>query len=77
MTSAILFILSGPRGGDPRQEKNIYLSVVEMLRKKERLPCVIFTFSKKRCDDNAAAITTVDLTTKEEKNEIHMFFNKR
>merc|ERR1712142_124515 len=66
----------GPRGGDPRQEKNIYLSVVEMLRKKERLPCVIFTFSKKRCDDNAAAITTVDLTTKEEKNEIHMFFNK-
>ena len=54
----------------------MYLSVVEMLRKKEQLPVVAFTFSKKRCDENATMLTTLDLTTTNEKSEIHVFVQK-
>lgn len=28
----------------------MYLTLVNMLRKKELQPCVVFTFSKKRCE---------------------------
>jgi len=64
------------RGGDPRQEKNVWLSVIEMLRKKERLPVVCFTFSRKRIDENASHMTSVDLTTENEKGRIHMFVQR-
>lgn len=67
----------GPRTGvTAKQEKNIWLSVIEMLRKKEKLPVVAFTFSRKKIDENAATLTTVDLTTASEKNEIHIFYQK-
>ena len=54
----------------------MYLSVVEMLRKKDQLPVVAFTFSKKRCDDNASSLGSLDLTTSSEKSEIHVFVRK-
>uniref|UniRef100_A0ACB8EFZ6 Helicase SKI2W n=1 Tax=Sphaerodactylus townsendi TaxID=933632 RepID=A0ACB8EFZ6_9SAUR len=47
-----------------------------MLRKKDQLPVVAFTFSRNRCDDNASMLTTIDLTTNTEKSEIHVFFQK-
>lgn len=47
-----------------------------MLRKKDQLPMVAFTFSRNRCDDNASMLTTIDLTTTTEKSEIHVFFQK-
>ncbi|KAJ6653457.1 hypothetical protein lerEdw1_009211 [Lerista edwardsae] len=58
------------------QDKNIWLSLIDMLRKKDQLPVVAFTFSRNRCDDNASMLTTVDLTTTTEKSEIHVFFQK-
>uniref|UniRef100_A0A8D2KW87 Ski2 like RNA helicase n=1 Tax=Varanus komodoensis TaxID=61221 RepID=A0A8D2KW87_VARKO len=63
-------------GGGPGQDKNIWLSLIDMLRKKDQLPVVAFTFSRNRCDDNATMLTTVDLTTTTEKSEIHVFFQK-
>ncbi|XP_054834074.1 SKI2 subunit of superkiller complex protein isoform X2 [Eublepharis macularius] len=63
-------------GAGPGQDKNIWLSLIDMLRKKDQLPVVAFTFSRNRCDDNASMLTTVDLTTSSEKSEIHVFFQK-
>ena len=47
-----------------------------MLRKKDKLPVVAFTFSKKRIEENANHLRTVDLTTTSEKSEVHIFFQK-
>uniref|UniRef100_A0A8C8SVB5 Ski2 like RNA helicase n=1 Tax=Pelusios castaneus TaxID=367368 RepID=A0A8C8SVB5_9SAUR len=55
---------------------DVWLSLIAALRKRDQLPVVAFTFSRARCDDNAAALTTVDLTTSAEKSEVHVFFQK-
>ena len=47
-----------------------------MLRKKDKLPIVAFTFSRKKIDDNANNLSSLDLTTQSEKSEVHLFFNK-
>nr|XP_033772514.1 helicase SKI2W [Geotrypetes seraphini] len=65
-----------PHQGGPSQDKNVWLSLIDMLRKKDQLPVVAFTFSRNRCDENASMLTTVDLTTSAEKSEIHIFFQK-
>ncbi|XP_071948306.1 superkiller complex protein 2-like [Antedon mediterranea] len=64
------------RGGFSKNDKNVYLSLVEMLRKKAQLPVVVFTFSKKKCDENSSSLTTVDLTTSSEKSQIQIFLQK-
>ena len=58
------------------KDRNIWLSLIEMLRKKEKLPVVAFTFSRKRCDDNADQLSSLDLTTASEKSLIHVFIQK-
>eukprot|EP00061_Rhincodon_typus_P014135 g40974.t1 len=58
------------------QDKSVWLSLIDMLRKKDSLPIVAFTFSRNRCDENANMLTTVDLTSTVEKSEIHIFFQK-
>ncbi|XP_074839316.1 superkiller complex protein 2-like [Carettochelys insculpta] len=63
-------------GAGPGQEKGVWLSLIDTLRKRDQLPVVAFTFSRARCDDNAAALTTVDLTSSAEKSEVHVFFQK-
>ncbi|XP_029633587.1 helicase SKI2W [Octopus sinensis] len=59
-----------------KQEKNVWLSVIDMLKKKDKLPVVTFMFSRKRIDANAANLLSVDLTTSSEKSEIHVFYQK-
>lgn len=44
-----------------------------MLEKKELLPAVAFTFSRKRCDDNINLLSSLDLNSQSEKSEIHIF----
>ncbi|XP_050775552.1 SKI2 subunit of superkiller complex protein isoform X2 [Gopherus flavomarginatus] len=63
-------------GTGPGQEKGVWLSLMDALRKRDQLPVVAFTFSRARCDDNASALTTLDLTTSAEKSQIHLFFQK-
>ncbi|XP_059813465.1 helicase SKI2W isoform X2 [Hypanus sabinus] len=62
--------------GGPSQDKSVWLSLIDVLRKKDNLPVVAFTFSRNRCDENANMLTTVDLTSAVEKSEIHIFFQK-
>ena len=58
------------------KDKNVWLSVIEMLRKKDKLPVVAFTFSKKKIEENAQHTKSVDLLTASEKSEVHIFFQK-
>jgi antiviral helicase SKI2 len=37
---------------------------------------VVFTFSKKRCEENAATLTNADLCTAVEKSEVHVAVEK-
>ncbi|XP_069775689.1 superkiller complex protein 2 isoform X2 [Narcine bancroftii] len=62
--------------GGTGQDKSVWLSLIDMLHKKDNLPIVAFTFSRNRCDENANMLTTVDLTSSVEKSEIHVFFQK-
>lgn len=71
----------GRGGGPPRTmhtaaDKNLYVHLLGHLRKKNLLPVVVFTFSKKRCEENAATLTNADLCTSVEKSEVHVAIEK-
>jgi antiviral helicase SKI2 len=46
------------------------------LKKENLLPAVVFTFSKKRCEENAGTLTNADLSTSVEKSEVHVAIEK-
>ncbi|GAA5900618.1 hypothetical protein JCM6882_000923 [Rhodosporidiobolus microsporus] len=54
------------------RDANLWIHLVGMLKKKELLPVVVFTFSKKRCEENAASMPNTDLCTAAEKSEVHI-----
>ena len=47
-----------------------------MLESKGLQPCVIFTFSKKRCESNADALMSLDMNSAQEKSETHVFIEQ-
>ncbi|PPR06143.1 hypothetical protein CVT26_005365 [Gymnopilus dilepis] len=67
---------SAPRTMHTGADKNLYVHMLGNLRKKTLLPVVVFTFSKKRCEENAATLTNLDLCTSVEKSEIHVAVEK-
>lgn len=58
------------------QDKNIWVHLVQHLRKENLLPGCIFVFSKKRCEENADSLSNQDFCTASEKSLIHMFIEK-
>ena len=69
------------RGGGPSRplrqgDHSVYIHLIGLLRKKSLLPVVIFTFSKKKCEQNAGTLTNLDLSTAVEKSEIHVMIEK-
>ncbi|KAI0715060.1 antiviral helicase [Earliella scabrosa] len=69
------------RGGGPSRtfhqpDKNLYVHLLGNLKKRALLPVVVFTFSKKRCEENAGTLTNADLCTSGEKSEIHIAIEK-
>ncbi|KAI0975881.1 DSHCT domain-containing protein [Xylaria arbuscula] len=58
------------------QDKNLWVHLVQFLRKQSLLPACIFVFSKKRCEENADALSNQDFTTAQEKSHIHMIIQK-
>ncbi len=75
------------RGGPPSRgggssrtyhqpDKNLYVHLLNNLKNRALLPVVIFTFSKKRCEENAGTLTNADLCTAVEKSEIHVAIEK-
>lgn len=59
-----------------KQDKNMWVHLVGLLRKRQLLPTVIFTFSKKKCEEYADGLTNVDISTAVEKSEIHVFIER-
>jgi len=59
-----------------KQDKNIWIHLVHHLRKEKLLPVVIFVFSKRRCEENAAVLTNIDLCSASEKSEVHVVVEK-
>lgn len=56
-----------------QQNKSGWVKLIDHLKKNTLLPVVIFVFSKKKCEELAQFISTADLTTREEKNQIRVF----
>lgn len=58
-------------------EKNFYINVIRHLQADDKLPVIIFTLSRKRCDQNAVTLASaMDLTTANEKGTIHKYIKK-
>lgn len=69
----------GPTGSGRtfhQPDKNLYVHLIGNLKKKSLLPVVVFTFSKKRCEENAGTLTNLDLSTSVEKSEVHVTIEK-
>lgn len=68
----------GRQGGftSAAQDKNLWVHLVQFLKKKALLPACIFVFSKKRCEENADALSNQDFSTAQEKSAIHMIIEK-
>ena len=58
------------------QDKNVWVHLVQHLRKHDLLPGCIFVFSKKRCEQNADALSNLDFCTATEKSAIHMIIER-
>ncbi|KAI0903882.1 DSHCT domain-containing protein [Ustulina deusta] len=58
------------------QDKNVWVHLVQFLKKQSLLPACIFVFSKKRCEENADALSNQDFCTAQEKSHIHMIIQK-
>ncbi|KAK5713375.1 Antiviral helicase ski2 [Elasticomyces elasticus] len=58
------------------QDRNIWVHLVQHLRKEDLLPGCIFVFSKKRCEENADALANLDFCTATERSAIHMILEK-
>lgn len=78
VANAGTFTRSG-RGGirtTAGQDKTTWVHLVQHLKKESLLPAVIFVFSKKRCEENADALSNIDYCTQKEKSTIHMIIEK-
>jgi len=67
------------RGGgrtSAAQDRNIWVHLVQHLKKHDLLPTCIFVFSKKRCEQNADALSNLDFCTASEKSAIHMIIER-
>ncbi|KAK0105261.1 hypothetical protein ONS95_004351 [Cadophora gregata] len=70
------------RGGRPggrtsaAQDKTLWVHLVQFLKNESLLPACIFVFSKKRCEENADALSNQDFCTATEKSAIHMIIEK-
>lgn len=52
----------------------MWVGLIDHLKRNEKLPVVAFTLSRNRCDSNAEALKSCDLTTAREKFKINSFF---
>lgn len=67
------------RGGgrtSAAQDKTLWVHLVQHLKKQVLLPACIFVFSKKRCEENADALSNLDFCTAAEKSVIHMIIER-
>lgn len=66
----------GGRNYPGKNDKNIYLNLINFMKCADQLPMVVFVFSRKRCDDNAQMLSSMNLTTEVEKQHVRTFFSQ-
>lgn len=59
-----------------KQEKTMWVALIDHLRRREELPVVAFTLSRNRCDNNAEELRSLDLTLPNEKPKIDGFIHR-
>ena len=59
-----------------KQEQTLWVGLVDHLKRNDKLPVVAFTLSRNRCDSNAEALMSCDLTTSREKYHVNQFFQR-
>ena len=59
-----------------KQSKTMWEAFIAHLKETEKLPVVVFTLSRNRCDVNADSLTAVNLTTESEKGHVRSFFKR-
>ncbi|EST10011.1 rRNA-processing arch domain protein [Kalmanozyma brasiliensis GHG001] len=57
-------------------DKNLWIHLVGHLRAHNLLPCVVFVFSKKRCEEYATSMPNTDLNSAAAKSEVHILIEK-
>ncbi|KAI8093373.1 NUC185 domain-containing protein [Halteromyces radiatus] len=57
-------------------DRNMFVHLIGHLNTKQLLPVVIFTFSKRRCEEYASSLSKTDLCSSLEKSEIHVFIER-
>ncbi|KAJ3008378.1 UNVERIFIED_CONTAM: hypothetical protein HDU68_003136 [Siphonaria sp. JEL0065] len=58
-------------------DNNMYGDIISLLKKKSLLPVIVFSFSKRKCEEYANALVNLDLTSGSgEKSEIHVFIER-
>lgn len=66
----------GGRNWPGKNDKNIYLNLINYMKCSDQLPMVVFVFSRKRCDENAQMLASMNLTTEVEKQHVRLFFSQ-
>uniref|UniRef100_A0A8C3UCM0 Helicase C-terminal domain-containing protein n=1 Tax=Catharus ustulatus TaxID=91951 RepID=A0A8C3UCM0_CATUS len=73
---------SGGHSGGPThpdlcpQDRGVWLSLLQTLRERELLPAVAFTFSRGRCEDQAAALGSLELLSGPERAQVRQFLTR-
>lgn len=58
--------------GRQAKKRNTVKDVINVLHKKEMLPAIFFTFSRKKCDENMEKCSEINLITNEEAKQIRV-----
>jgi antiviral helicase SKI2 len=58
------------------QEKTEYYKLIALMGKQRLLPAVVFSFSRKRCNELAYGLTGLDLTSEREKYDVRSTFER-
>ncbi|RUS21214.1 antiviral helicase, partial [Endogone sp. FLAS-F59071] len=66
----------GGTGNFQQMDLNVWNHMIDHLSKKELLPAVIFTFSKRMCEEYAKNLSNIDLCKSSEKSKVHLFIKK-
>ncbi|CAD6994529.1 helicase SKI2W [Ceratitis capitata] len=59
-----------------KQDQNMWIGLIDFLKRNNKMPVVAFTLSRNRCDINLQALQSVDLNTAREKGSVQKFFQQ-
>ncbi|KAI9504694.1 NUC185 domain-containing protein [Coemansia spiralis] len=59
-----------------RQSATLWVHLVGLLRRQKLLPAVIFTFSRKKCEEYAYSLRNQDFLNDSRRSEVHMFIER-